>query len=279
MKATLHCTWPLDVPTEFPRPVVIHVDCQKRTPKSSGVFDVLYLCEPKPIFPAMSAYAIKHPDLFDLIVVSSDHLLGASEKIVPLEYGTSWIPPDAAVPKKRPGVSLIVGRKHRTVGHRLRHTMWRRQDEIRIPKHFFVSDVGKPRRLTWLRGMLGRLDPLAANPWGWPVLGGSKLPLFESHYHLAIENCESRFYFSEKLLDCFLTDTIPIYWGCRNIGEYFDLRGIRQARTADGLIAACNAASEADYAASREAIAENRRRAHTYLDLGARLGALIASRL
>jgi len=33
-------------------------------------------------------------------------------------------------------------------------------------------------------------------------------------------------YFTEILLDCFRLGTIPIFWGCPNIGEYFDLRGM-----------------------------------------------------
>lgn len=33
-------------------------------------------------------------------------------------------------------------------------------------------------------------------------------------------------YFAEKLIDCFAVGTIPIYWGCPKIGEYFDGSGI-----------------------------------------------------
>ena len=40
MKAIVHCSWPLCVPTEFPRPVEIYVDCQKRSP-TSPTFDSL----------------------------------------------------------------------------------------------------------------------------------------------------------------------------------------------------------------------------------------------
>jgi len=274
VKAAIHCSWPLNVPTEFPGPVEIHVDCRKQTPKQPGVFDVLYLCEPEPILPAMTAYARGHLQLFDLVVVSTDHLVGVSPKVVPLEFGTSWIPDGAVLPEKRPGVSMVVGRKRRTEGHRLRHEVWRRQDEIRSVKSFFTSDRGWPRKLEWLRGCRW-LDPLPANPWGWPALGDSKLPLFETQFHIAIENCRSRYYFTEKLIDCFLTGTVPIYWGCRNLGEYFDMRGVRQVRTADELITACNAATEAEYAELGPVIRENRRRALGFVDLGARLGELI----
>lgn len=274
MKAEIHCSWPLHVPTEFSRQVAIYVDCRKLTPKIQGIFDVLYLCEPQPILPRMSAYALAHLDLFDLIVVSTDHLVGASEKIVPLEYGTAWVPPAEVPPPKREGVSFLVGRKRLTDGHRLRQTLWRRQDEITVSKNFFVSDRGWPRKLAWLAGTPG-IDPLPRNPWRWPVLGDSKLPLFESQYHLAIENCQSRFYYTEKLLDCFLTATVPIYWGCQNLGDYFDLRGVIEARGADDLLAACNATSSSDYEARAAAVAENRRRAIAFLDVGHRLGLIV----
>lgn len=30
-------------------------------------------------------------------------------------------------------------------------------------------------------------------------------------------------YFSEKLSDCFVSGTIPLYWGCVRLGDYFDM--------------------------------------------------------
>jgi len=54
-----------------------------------------------------------------------------------------------------------------------------------------------------------------------------KFPLFEdSMFHVAIENCRETNYFSEKIIDCFMTKTVPIYWGCPNIGDYFDTNGM-----------------------------------------------------
>lgn len=54
-----------------------------------------------------------------------------------------------------------------------------------------------------------------------------KFPLFEdSMFHIAIENCRETNYFSEKIVDCFMSKTVPIYCGCPNIGDYFDINGI-----------------------------------------------------
>jgi hypothetical protein len=54
-----------------------------------------------------------------------------------------------------------------------------------------------------------------------------KFPLFkDSMFHVSIENTREKNYFTEKIIDCFMTKTIPIYWGCPNITDIFDKNGI-----------------------------------------------------
>ena len=53
-------------------------------------------------------------------------------------------------------------------------------------------------------------------------LGGLKDYMFS----VTIENSIPTNGFSEKIQDCFLTGTIPIYYGPKNIGEFYDLNGI-----------------------------------------------------
>ncbi len=48
----------------------------------------------------------------------------------------------------------------------------------------------------------------------WDVLAPYK-------YHIAIENSESKYYWTEKLSDCYLAGSFPIYYGCKNVDEYF----------------------------------------------------------
>lgn len=45
-------------------------------------------------------------------------------------------------------------------------------------------------------------------------------------FSIAMENAREDYYFTEKLIDCILMGTIPIYWGCPSIGKFFDPRGI-----------------------------------------------------
>ena len=45
--------------------------------------------------------------------------------------------------------------------------------------------------------------------------------LYPYKYSIAIENSSSPDYWTEKLSDCFITYTIPIYYGCTNTLQYF----------------------------------------------------------
>ena len=45
-------------------------------------------------------------------------------------------------------------------------------------------------------------------------------------FSVAIENGQYETYFTEKLLDCFATGTIPVYLGAPDIGEHFNKDGI-----------------------------------------------------
>jgi hypothetical protein len=46
-------------------------------------------------------------------------------------------------------------------------------------------------------------------------------------YSIAIENSTQKNYFTEKINDCFLFLTMPIYWGCPNITDYFPKDSVR----------------------------------------------------
>lgn len=52
--------------------------------------------------------------------------------------------------------------------------------------------------------------------------------LFPYEFSIAVENSSQENYFSEKINDCFLSWSIPIYWGCPNIDEYFPEGSYRQ---------------------------------------------------
>jgi len=48
--------------------------------------------------------------------------------------------------------------------------------------------------------------------------------LLPYRYSIAIENTSAPYYFTEKISDCFLAYTVPLYFGCKNIAKYFPER-------------------------------------------------------
>ena len=99
------------------------------------------------------------------------------------------------------------------------------------PKDKLVSIICS--NASWLEGhrdrlaMVEQLAPYA--PWFGRGRGDMELKekedgLCDYMFSVAIEN--SNQYFSEKLLDCFLTGTIPIYYGTPSVGKWFNMDGM-----------------------------------------------------
>lgn len=59
-------------------------------------------------------------------------------------------------------------------------------------------------------------------------------------YCVVVENQRTPGYFSEKLLDCFLTGCIPLYWGDPHVTAYFNPRGFYTWQTPEELYTLLN---------------------------------------
>lgn len=55
-------------------------------------------------------------------------------------------------------------------------------------------------------------------------------------FSVTIENNKQDYYFTEKIIDCFLTGTVPIYYGCPSIGKFFNINGIIVIDSLDDII-------------------------------------------
>lgn len=53
-----------------------------------------------------------------------------------------------------------------------------------------------------------------------------ELGLNDYMFSVCVENCDHNTYFTEKILDCFATGTIPVYKGTKNIINHFNPEGI-----------------------------------------------------
>jgi hypothetical protein len=97
-------------------------------------------------------------------------------------------------------------------------------------------------------------------------LGDTKLPLFESMFHVSVENSIHDHYFTEKLIDCFRTFTIPIYWGTDAVLDIFDPRGIIHVRNLEDIQKTLASLTAKDYWSRLEAIAKNHALAGNYMN-------------
>lgn len=149
---------------------------------------------------------------FDLVISSDIEFLNT----ISHTYETEWVPVggcwikdlDCLVYEKTKSISIIASGKKITEGHNLRHQC--------------IDNLG---------------SLISGNCFGG---GYNKIPyklegLKDYRFHIVIENSRSCGYFTEKIIDCFATGTVPIYWGDPLIGEIFDTSGMIIFRDIDHL--------------------------------------------
>ena len=169
---------------------------------------------------------------FDVIFTHNKILLELNEKFKFAPTGGCWIfPKDQQIYTKIKEVSIIASSKDYLPGHKLRHEVIKK----------YPMDV------------LGR---------GYKVLENKLEGLKDYRFSFAIENTKEDYYFTEKLIDCFMTGTVPIYWGCPSIGEFFNEKGMIMMENSDVDI---NNLNEDTYNNMLPYIKENFERAKEYI--------------
>ena len=85
-------------------------------------------------------------------------------------------------------------------------------------------------------------------------------------FSIGIENkaAVDDYYWTEKLNDCLLTGTVPIYYGCPNISKFFNMDGILTFTTQEELDDILNNLSFERYESMMPAIKDNLKRAKKY---------------
>jgi hypothetical protein len=76
-------------------------------------------------------------------------------------------------------------------------------------------------------------------------------------FQIVIENNKSDYYFTEKLIDCLQTGTIPIYWGCPSICNFFDCNSIIRFDSLNELHKIINELTPELYQTKKESILKN----------------------
>ncbi len=67
-----------------------------------------------------------------------------------------------------------------------------------------------------------------------------------------------------RLIDCFQTKTVPIYYGCPNLGTYFNIEGVIMVRDVQEIINACNRLTPDTYNSMFPAIEDNYNRSFAW---------------
>lgn len=86
-------------------------------------------------------------------------------------------------------------------------------------------------------------------------------------FNVCMENYSDGHYFTEKICNCLASKTVPIYYGCPHIGEYFNMDGIIQFDEAMDIKAIINDIlkdPEGEYNKRLEAIEDNYKRVQKY---------------
>jgi len=172
--------------------------------------------EPQAIF-NLETSIIERSHLYDYILTFNINILKACLNAYKYIYGTSWIPKSnwGCNVIKTYEASTLVGHKRSTDGHIFRQTLYFNQELLsnNIPIIFYRSAILSSLPLVGCSRQISSTD------------GSAKLDLFSGQFSIVIENSRQENYFTEKLCDCLITKTIPIYFGCPNIHEFFDITG------------------------------------------------------
>jgi hypothetical protein len=140
-------------------------------------------------------------DLSYARVYTTDEQLPASARYIHSQPALGWrVEKDydflvrAGVPEKTRSLSWITSNKATFQGHR--------------------------RRMRFLQALQSQVefDLFGA---GFQFIEDKWDGLASYRYSLAIENFSNAYYWSEKLADCFLAWSMPVYYGCNRITEYF----------------------------------------------------------
>jgi hypothetical protein len=193
-------------------------------------------------------WIIQNKHLFDVILTWNDKILNNCENSIYMPFGHTWFKSDQYEKhhQKEFKISHLRGNLLKSYGHQMRWEILERKNELKIPTKFFET-YGDRYNIENARN-------------------GKEEVFGDSMFGIAIENFSHRGFFTEKILDCFLLKNIPMYWGCSNIGDFFNEEGIIKFGNIDELIYISNNLNDEYYNSRKDIIEENYQKALQYVD-------------
>jgi hypothetical protein len=182
--------------------VAIYTDNMGNTqPIDISKINCAWIIEPPIINGENYIKVINNKNNFKYIFTHIKNIGEKTENFVYIPHGGTWIEDsDISIHDKTKLTSCIFSWKNWNSYHSMRFRVYDRlKNDSRVD--FYGSGCDKP------------ID--------------KKIKALKNYrFSIVIENSIESDYFTEKLLDCFLTGTIPIYVGSRTTGTYFDTNGI-----------------------------------------------------
>ena len=226
----------LSLETEFEKKVSVSFDTLEKDLDAD--VKVLVVVEPPCVHP-FDDLVRKGASEFDLILTYREWLVEELENAQLFNWSNCWIN-DAKI-DKRNQLSYLTTNKGWCEGHKLRQEIWYALEEYDEINDFEVWKKRSP-----------------------PSIPNKNVALENAKFTISLENSEINNYFSEKLLDCFETKTIPLYWGCPNVGDYFNMDGILHFHTIEEMEDLINTLIPELYDAKLEAVEDNYLRGKKY---------------
>lgn len=141
--------------------------------------------------------------------------------------------------------SLIASDKTGLIGHKLRHQV-----------------VG------WIKLNNANVEVIGR---GYKPFEFKQDGLLPYYYSVVIENVQEPDYFTEKLLDCMLCGSLPIYYGPKNISDYFNIQGMLCCESLNDFQSAIESTANPPNEIQQAAMIENRQSALLYSNLHQRI--------
>jgi len=258
-----HWNFGLGNPDIINKPVSIFVDhLGDDYTLSLNPYNFLFILEPNELFGLHDA-AIYNSHKFSAIFTWSKKILDTCSNACFFPMGVSWLDEkfieEMKTKEKKFEISYLCGAKKMIEGHYLRHRLYQREEEIIIPKKWFftLSDYSYQEQR-----ILGDLSQ-------------KKVVWEESMFSICIENSSHHGYHTEKIIDAFLSKTVPVYRGCKDIGNFYNADGVIICQDENEIVEKVNKLTPEDYYKRKKAIDENYETAKYYANLYGRMKDII----
>jgi hypothetical protein len=256
-KVNFHWNFAFDIEIETDKKVDVYIDQFDPSIVPKDTIRIVILWEPK--WQSLLDLVNTHPDSYTYVLTYYQDILDNNPKSRYFTGTATWIDPNLNYPKKF-CVSTVVGGKNNPIyeGYAMRHNLWRKQHEIIVPKNFYLSDNFRFNEVDYSKNLILTKTPFP----------NKKEMMFDCMFHVAIENTSIINWFTEKIVDCFISKTIPIYYGDTNIGSHFNSEGILEVRNIGEIISICNRMTPEIYYSKLIAIEDNYQRSLKYQNSG-----------